>query len=114
MIDYDYYYNQYRRVPKNSAATQRDLIDYHSTVTVSSYLWPGIIKRPITTSYIDASKLLGLNERPYSMNGLFPKGKGRPKPSIPCEKKIVIIETLKIHIYIIFFVYRIQVMFYYH
>jgi hypothetical protein len=89
MIDYDYYYDQYRRAPRNSATPHRDLVDYHSTVSVSTYLWPGIIKRPVTTSYIDGSSLLGLNERPYSMNGLFPKGKGLRKPSTPCEKKIV-------------------------
>ncbi len=90
MIDYDYYYNQYRRVPRNSTTTHKDLIDYHSTATVSTYnILSGSIKRPVTTNYIDGSTLLGLNERPYSVKGLFPKGKGLRKPCTTCEKKIV-------------------------
>ncbi|CAF0803573.1 unnamed protein product [Rotaria sordida] len=89
MNEYEYYYDQYRRLPRNSLAIQRDLADYHSTVCASTYnFWSGIEKRPVTTTYIDGSSLLGLHERPYSMKGLFPKGKSRRKPSVPCEKKI--------------------------
>jgi len=90
MIDYDYYYDQYRRVPRNSATMHRDLLDYHSTGTVPTYnVFSGTIKRPVTTNYIDGSTLLGLNERPYSVKGLFPKGKGLRKPSTSFGRKIV-------------------------
>ena len=90
MIDYDYYYDQYRRVPRNSATTQKDLTDYHSTATISTHnMCSGSAKRPVTTSYIDASSMLGLHECPYSVKGLFPKGKNPRKPSATCEKKIV-------------------------
>jgi hypothetical protein len=90
MTEYDYYYDQYRRVPKNSATTHRDLIDYHSTGTLSSYnIWAKSVKRPVTTSFIDGSSMLGLHERPYNVKDLFPKGKNRRKPFTPCEKKIV-------------------------
>jgi hypothetical protein len=90
MFDYEYYYDQYRRVPKTSASAHKDLLDYQSAVSLSGYnVWHGSIKRPVTTTYIDGSTLLGPHECPYHMKGLFPKGKGRRKPSLQCEKKIV-------------------------
>jgi hypothetical protein len=98
MFDYEYYYDQYRRVPRNSATVYRDLLDYQSAAAVSSYnAWSGSLKRPVTTTYIDGSTLLGLHEHPYSLKGSFPKGRGRKKSSIPREKKIVNISIFKIH-----------------
>ncbi|CAF3134025.1 unnamed protein product [Rotaria sp. Silwood2] len=89
MTEYEYYYDQYRRMPRHPSAIQRDLVDYHSTISTATYnMWSTTDKRPITTTYIDGSTLLGLHERQYSMKGLFPKGKSRRKPSVPCEKKI--------------------------
>ncbi len=115
MIDYEYYYEQYRRVPRNSVNTQRDLLDYHSTVFPSTCtVWPASIKRSVTTAYIDGRKLLDLHESPYGMNGSFPKGKSRRKPFTPCEKKIVN-KYLKLIHYIKCIIFcRIQVMFLYH
>jgi len=115
MIDYEYYYEQYRRVPRNSVNTQRDLLDYHSTVFPSTCtVWPASIKQSLTTAYIDGRKLLDLHESPYGMNGSFPKGKSRRKPFIPCEKKIVN-KYLKLKHYIKCIIFcRIQVMFLYH
>jgi len=91
MIDYEYYYDQYRRAPKISVNQNKDLVDYHSIVSTTNFnVWSGSIKRPMTTSCIDGIRLLGLNERPTcSTNGSFPKGKGRRKPLITAEKKIV-------------------------
>jgi hypothetical protein len=90
MIDYDYYYEQYRHVPRNSTTVYKDLADFQSTASSSAYnLWSGQIKRTMTTTYIDGSRLEGINPRPYSMKGSFPKGKGRQKSAIPSEKKIV-------------------------
>ncbi|CAF0735566.1 unnamed protein product [Adineta steineri] len=89
MIDYEYYYEQYRRQPTNSTTTQKDLIEYHSTVSTSTNnTWSKITKQPITTTYIDGSKLLNFHGNSYNVNGLFPKGKYRRKPTIPYEKKI--------------------------
>jgi len=90
MIDYEYYHDQYRHAPRNSASYQKELLEYNSTVLASAFsAWPGSIRRSFTTTYIDGSTVLGSHERPYSVKGQFPKGKGRRKPSAPCEKKIV-------------------------
>lgn len=119
-MDYDYYYDQYHRGQRQTSAAYKDLCDYHSTVSFAGYTFcPESIKRPITTTYIDGSTLLGLHERPYSVKDSFPKGKGRRKPSAPCEKKMVnsyiyiYIYTLTIQIDLIIF-YRIQVIHTYH
>lgn len=90
MLDYEYYYDQYRRIPRNSGNIQNELLEYNSTASASAFkAWSNSIKRTMTTTYIDGSTLSGLHERPYSVKDSFPKGKGRRKPSIPCEKKIV-------------------------
>lgn len=90
MADYEFYYEQYRRAPRNSISNQKDLLDFNSTISISTYnIWSMAPKRPLTTTYIDGSALLGLHDRPYSAKGSFPKGKSRRKPCIPCEKKIV-------------------------
>ena len=90
MFDYEYYYEQYRRGPRISAGAQRDLLDYNSTASNSSYqIWTGTKRRPLTTTYIDGSALSGLDKRPSTVKDSFPKGKGRRKPTIPSEKKIV-------------------------
>ena len=116
MIDYEYYHEQYRCVPRNSVSIEeRDLVDYHSTLFSSSHnIWSVPTKRPVTTTYIDGSTLLDLHKSPYSMNGLFPKGKCRRKPFIPCEKKTVSI-YLKFTHHIMFIIIRsIPVIFLYH
>ena len=92
MNEYGYYYEQYRNAPRNSATTQKDLADYHSTASTSTYnIWTGATctKQLVTATCIDGNKLLGLRERPCSIKDSFPKGKSRRKSSIPCEKKIV-------------------------
>ena len=90
MIDYEYYYDQYRRMPRSSIANQKDLLDFNSTASNSTYsFWPGTKNRPLSTTYIDGSTLLGSEKRPSSMKDSFPKGKGRRKPTIPSEKKTV-------------------------
>lgn len=90
MADYEFFYEQYRRAARSPATPQKELIDYHSTISASTYnAWSGTMKQPVRTTYIDGSALLGLNECPYSMKGLFPKGKSRRKPSTPCERKVV-------------------------
>jgi hypothetical protein len=90
MVDYEYYYDQYRRIPQNSASAQRSLLEYNSTVSTCTYnVWSGTLKQPCRISHIDGSTLLGLHERPYSMKGFFPKGKGLRKRSTSYEKKIV-------------------------
>ena len=98
MIDYEYYYEQYRRVPRNSATTNRDLLDFQSTVTLSSYnTWLRSAKRPMTTTYIDGSRLSGLRECPSNTKGLFPKGKGRRKSSVSFGKRTVSVCSILSH-----------------
>ena len=92
MTEYEYYYDQYRRMPRRPNTPQRDLLDYHSTISASTYnVWPATMRRPLTTTYIDGSILLGLGlgERPCSTKGSFPKGKSRRKPVVQYEKKVV-------------------------
>ena len=90
MIDYEYYFDQYRRVPRNSATTNRDLLEFQSTATYSSYAsWARSSRRPLTTTYIDGSTFFGIDHRPMTTKGLFPKGKGRRKPSATSEKRLV-------------------------
>lgn len=90
MLDYEYYYEQYRRAPRNSTTVQKDLLDYNSTASNSSYqLWAGTKRRPLTTTYIDGSAFFGLDKHPPNNKDSFPKGKGRRKPTFSCEKKIV-------------------------
>ncbi|CAF1421350.1 unnamed protein product [Rotaria magnacalcarata] len=89
MADYEYYYEQYRRATRSPATPQRDLVDFHSTISSSTYnIWSGVMKRPITTTYIDGNALLGLTERPHTVKGSFPKGKSRRKPTVAIEKKV--------------------------
>jgi hypothetical protein len=88
--EYDFHYEAYRRVPMNSATTQKDFTE--SSGTFSTYtVWPRSVKRTMTTTYIDATKMLGHPERPYTTKDLFPKGKNRRKPLNSSEKKMVII-----------------------
>ena len=104
MFDYDYYYEQYRRGSRAAAAAQKDLLDYNSTASNSSYqLWSRTKRRPLTTTYIDGSSFFGQDKRPPSMKDSFPKGKGRRKPTIPCEKKVVSQTSQSVRL--IFFVY---------
>jgi hypothetical protein len=89
---HDVYYEPYRRVPVNSATTQKDLTECDSSVTFSTYSnWPQMLKRTMTTTYIDGTAMLGHYNRPCSMKDSFPKGKGRRKPVSVSEKKMVII-----------------------
>ena len=98
MIDYEYYYEQYRRVPRNSATTNRDLLDFQSTITLSSFnTWSRSTKRPMTTTYIDGSALMGLRQCPSNIKGLFPKGKGRRKSSVSSEKRRVGVSSVNKH-----------------
>jgi hypothetical protein len=90
MIDYEYYHDQYRRVPKNPSNIRKELLEYNSTISATAFnAWSNSIKRRMTTTYIDGSTLLSGHERPYTAKDLFPKGKGRRKSLVPCEKKIV-------------------------
>ena len=86
--EYDFYYEPYKRVPMNSATTEKNFTE--SSATFSTYsAWPRSIKRTMTTTYIDATKMLGYSDRPCSMRDSFPKGKNRRKPSHSFEKKMV-------------------------
>lgn len=90
MIDYEYYYDQYRRVPRPSTVNQKELLDYNSTASNSTYsMWTGVKNRPLSTTYIDGSALIASEKRPSSMKDSFPKSKGRRRPTIASEKKIV-------------------------
>ncbi|CAF0999536.1 unnamed protein product [Rotaria sordida] len=87
--DTDYYDTSFRRVPMNSATTQKDYIDHNSTFTSSTYnMWPGTLKRTMTTTYIDGTSMLGYNNRSYNMKDLFPKGKSLQRPLNSSEKKM--------------------------
>lgn len=88
----DFYEKPYRRVPVNSATTQREYIDHNSTVTVSTYnMWPGPLKRTLTTTYIDGATVLSESDRSLSMKDLFPKGKNRHKSVPPTSEKRMVI-----------------------
>jgi hypothetical protein len=94
--EYSFYYEPYRRVPMNSATTQRQFVDYSSVDTLSTHsIWPRPLKRSITTTYIDGTTMLGHHERPYSIKDSFPKGKDRRKPIISSEKKKVNLLTIE-------------------
>ncbi|CAF1164946.1 unnamed protein product [Adineta ricciae] len=88
MIDYEFYYEQYRREPRRSTATQKDLLDYHSAIsTATSNNWSQPVKRSLATTCIDGSKLPSTYENPYQVKDSFPKGKFRRKPLVAYEKK---------------------------
>lgn len=90
MVDYEFFFEQYRRVPRNSATTQRDLIEFQSTTTLPTYsTWPRYLRRPLSTTYIDGSTLNGLEQRPSSSKGCFPKSKSIRKASASMEKRPV-------------------------
>jgi len=88
--DYDFHYETYRRVPMNSATTQKDRTESNSIGTYSTYsVWSRSNKPTITTKYIDGMTMLGQYDRSYNMKDLFPKGKGRQKPLNSSEKKVL-------------------------
>ncbi|CAF3773153.1 unnamed protein product, partial [Rotaria sp. Silwood1] len=46
--DMDFYDTSFRRVPMNSATTHKEVNDYTSTLTSSTYnMWPGQLKRTV-------------------------------------------------------------------
>ena len=84
-------YEPFRRVPMNSATTQREWTDYNSVGTFSTNSnWSKSRNPPITTTYIDGRTMLDQNHRQYSTKSSFPKAKPRPKPAQSAEKKVVI------------------------
>ncbi|UJR31715.1 hypothetical protein I4U23_019195 [Adineta vaga] len=88
MNNYEFYYEQYRREPRNPVVTQKDLIDYHSAVSTSTcHNWSQPVKRSIAITYIDGSTLINFHENACKGKGLFPKGKYQRKPLIINEKK---------------------------
>jgi hypothetical protein len=88
----EFYYEPYRRVPMNSATTQKDWNEVNSIGSYSTYsLRSRSNKRPITTTYIDGTTILDQCDRSYNTKDLFPKGKGRQKPLNSSEKKVLII-----------------------
>lgn len=93
--DYDFHYETYRRVPMNSATTQKDITDFNSIGTYSTYSTSSRSNKPImTTTYIDGTTMLGQYDRSCNMNDLFPKGRGRQKPIDSSEKKVLIISKI--------------------
>lgn len=95
MIDYEFYFDQYRPVPRNSATTNRDLLDFQSTATYSSYSsWNRTSRRPLTTKYIDGSTFFGGDEQQANIKGLFPRSKGRRKSSANIQKRSVNINRI--------------------
>ena len=108
----DFYEVPFRRVPANSATTQKELIDYSSIVTFSTYnIWSKPLKRTMTTTYIDGARILGNHDCSYDMRDIFPKGKNRPKPLKSAEKKVVIVSVMEIYFeFCLIFIYRIPMM----
>ena len=100
-----FHYESYRRVPMNSATTQRENTDFNSIGTYSTYsTW----SRSMKTTYIDGTTMLGQYDRPYNVKDLFPKGKNRPKFFQSSEKKVE--TSLNLFSFNLFFIFRILVM----
>lgn len=90
MVEYDFYFDQYRRVPRNSATTNRDLLEFQSQTTLSTLnTWSRYVRRPLSTTYIDGSTLMGLEARPSNIKDSFPKSKSIRKASASNEKRQV-------------------------
>ncbi len=109
--EYSFCYEPYRRVPMNSATTQKDSKEYNSIGSHSTYSsWSRSIKPTITTKYIDGTTIHGQHDCPYNTKDSFPKSKGRQKPFHSSNKKVRI--TWQFRLSIIFF--RMHVMRTYH
>lgn len=84
-------YESYRRVPMNSATTHKDFNEANSVGTYSTYSSWSRSNKPMRTTYIDGTTMLGQYDRPYDIKDLFPKGKNRQKPLHSAEKKVKIL-----------------------
>jgi hypothetical protein len=95
--EYSFCYESYRRVPMNSATTQKDWPEFNSIGTHSTFSNGSRSMKPtITTRYIDGTTMLGQCDSLYSMKDLFPKGKGRQKPFYSSKKKVRITSKSKL------------------
>ncbi|CAF5055536.1 unnamed protein product, partial [Rotaria socialis] len=77
----DLYEASFRRVPMNSATTQKDIIDFTSVATSSTYnLWGKPLKRAVSTKNIDGNTIFGRFDRSNIVKDLFPKGRSLQRP----------------------------------
>lgn len=99
----DFQYEPYRRVPMNSATTQKDTTEFNSIGTHSTYSLWSRSNKTLRTTYIDGTTMLGQYDRPYNIKDLFPKGKNRQKPLHSTEKKVTCFFSYTIIILIVFY-----------
>lgn len=94
--DIDFDDSSYRRVPVNSATTQRDATDRTTIITYSSTqnIWGRPLKRPVTTKNLDAT-LLGRCSHTETFKDLFPRGKSRQRSTNSAEMRSVFIFKIK-------------------
>ncbi|CAF2092701.1 unnamed protein product [Rotaria magnacalcarata] len=85
----DFYEASFRRVPMNSATTQKDIIDFTSIATSSTYnLWGKPLKRAVSTKNIDGNTIFGRFDRSNIVKDLFPRGRSLQRPINSADTKM--------------------------